>query len=112
MHFTRVFFFRFIPDGEHRDYVVPGSCTNGTIDWNYPKEYVIIHFKGEGHVQYSVCLGGNLGGDMFTLYDVTGDTKQAIPKGVHSFRYILNCCVCFNCKSKNNRIHAVKIKVK
>ncbi|XP_052713844.1 uncharacterized protein LOC128187441 [Crassostrea angulata] len=69
------------PDGEHRDYVVPGSCTNGTIDWNYPKEYVIIHFKGEGHVQYSVCLGGNLGGDMFTLYDVTGDTKQAIPKG-------------------------------
>lgn len=62
---------------------MPGSCTNGTIDWNYPKEYVIIHFKGEGHAQYSVCLGGNLGGDMFTLYDVTGDTKQAIPKGVH-----------------------------
>lgn len=91
---------------------MPGSCTNGTIDWNYPKEYVIIHFKGEGHVQYSVCLGGNLGGDMFTLYDVTGDTKQAIPKGVHSFRYILNCCICFNCKSKNNRIHEVKIKVK
>lgn len=77
--------FRFIPDGEHREYVAPGSCKNGTIDWNYPKEFVIIHFKRESNAQYSVCLGESTGGYMFTLYDVTGDKKQAIPKGVYVY---------------------------
>lgn len=72
---------RFIPDGEHREYVVPKSCQNGTIDWNYPKEFIIVHFRRETHLKYSVCLGDSIGGNMFTLFDITGNTRQPIPKG-------------------------------
>ncbi|XP_022337191.2 uncharacterized protein LOC111133272 [Crassostrea virginica] len=70
----------FIPDGEHREYVVPKSCQNGTIDWNYPKEFIIVHFRRETHLKYSVCLGDSIGGNMFTLFDITGNTRQPIPK--------------------------------
>lgn len=38
--------------------------------------------------------------------------KTSYPKRCACFMYILNCCISCNCKSKNNRIHAVKIKVK
>ena len=73
---------RFIPDGEHREYVVPKSCENGTIDWNYPKEFIIIHFRRETHLKYSVSLGDSIGGNMFTLFDITGNIRQPILKGL------------------------------
>ncbi|XP_062615648.1 uncharacterized protein LOC134277332, partial [Saccostrea cucullata] len=71
----------FIPDGDHREYQAPDGCKNGTIDWNYPKEYIIVKFKRESHDKFSVCIGENIGGDMFALYDVTGQGRHAIPAG-------------------------------
>jgi hypothetical protein len=75
----------FIPNGEHREYQAPSGCTNGSIDWNYPKEYIIVNFKMSSQDQYSVCLGENIGGDMFTLYDVSGHSRTSIPTGMSWF---------------------------
>ncbi|XP_048753676.2 uncharacterized protein LOC125664923 [Ostrea edulis] len=71
----------FIPDGEHREYQAPGGCTNGTVDWNYPKEYIIVNFKRGSHDKFSVCIGESIGGDMFRLYDITGHTRNSISQG-------------------------------
>ncbi|XP_048753675.1 uncharacterized protein LOC125664922 [Ostrea edulis] len=70
----------FIPDGEHREYQVPVGCINGTIIWNYPKEYVIVYLVRETPNNFSVCLRPNLGGHNFTLVDTTRET-QTFPQG-------------------------------
>ncbi|XP_061198318.1 uncharacterized protein LOC133206386 [Saccostrea echinata] len=71
----------FIPDGEHREYQAPDNCTKGAIYWKYPKEYIIVNFKIESPGNFSVCLSESIGGNMFSFYEITGDTRHSIPKG-------------------------------
>lgn len=59
-----------------------------------------------------MCLGGSIGGDMFTLYDVTGGTKQAIPKGVYVYVQFWIVVLAIIVTWRTIQLHPVKMKRK
>ena len=66
------------------DETVPKNCHNGTFWWNYPQGTINLHFSNSNGLSMSVCLRDYLGGDIFTIHDVTNG--QFIPLEINDRR--------------------------
>lgn len=69
----------FLTPGEHDEVWVPRHCINGTIRWNYPTEYAIVHFSPNTGKNFFVCIGKSV--YKFELFDITGGIRQPISYG-------------------------------
>ena len=59
------------------DETVPPNCHNGTFRWDYPQGTINLKFPKTNGLSVSVCLRDFLGGDIFTIHDITDE--QFIP---------------------------------
>ncbi|XP_052714331.1 uncharacterized protein LOC128187785 [Crassostrea angulata] len=69
----------FLTPGEYDEVSVPRDCINGTIRWNYPTEYAIVHFSPNTGKNFFVCIGKSV--YKFELFDITGGIRQPITYG-------------------------------
>lgn len=69
----------FLTPGEYDEVSVPRDCINGTIRWNYPTEYAIVHFSPNTGKNFLVCIGKSV--YKFELFDITGGIRQPISYG-------------------------------
>lgn len=69
----------FLTPGEYDEVSVPRDCINGTIRWNYPTEYAIVHFSPNTGKNFLVCIGKSV--YKFELFDITGGIRQPITYG-------------------------------
>lgn len=69
----------FLTPGEYDEVSVPRDCINGTIRWNYPTEYAIVHFSPNTGENFLVCIGKSV--YKFELFDITGGIRQPITYG-------------------------------
>ena len=73
---------------------IPKGCMNGTIRWDYPMGHGRVHFNNQHHTSMSVCIKDDLGGDIFTITDITngspGTPIGKYTKGIKAlyFNYI------------------------
>lgn len=74
---------------------VATSCHNGTFDWNYPQGTINLIFHNQNRLSMSVCLRDYLGGDVFTIHDITGGqfTPMEVFNGrLHGFANAKETC--------------------
>lgn len=69
----------FLTPGEYDEVSVPRDCINGTLRWNYPTEYAIVHFSPNTGENFLVCIGKSV--YKFELFDITGGIRQPITYG-------------------------------
>lgn len=69
----------FLTPGEYDEVSVPRDCINGTLRWNYPTEYAIVHFSPNTGKNFLVCIGKSA--YKFELFDITGGIRQPITYG-------------------------------
>merc|ERR1712137_207637 len=58
---------------------VPSDCTNGTFRWDYPKGHTMVHFNNSMRTEAKICFGEDLGGDIFTIVDLTEGINVTLP---------------------------------
>nr|XP_022337188.1 uncharacterized protein LOC111133270 [Crassostrea virginica] len=72
----------FIPKGEYDEHTAPPDCLDGSIRWNYPMEFAIVHFTPDVPENFSVCFGEPTSGSFFKfhVYDITsGRPQEEVP---------------------------------
>ncbi|XP_069134421.1 uncharacterized protein [Argopecten irradians] len=69
------------PDNAPSDFYVDMTCTNGSINWNYPIGTIRLHFKTDH--DFVVCFLDEIGTGVLQLSDVTTGVSRIFPTLYH-----------------------------